>query len=178
MRFAEKKTKPKPPKPAGNSKCFAENKPMQGLHQPEPLAAAGRPNSPNTTEMLNGPIKALRPRQPPGDGHAHVAPPDLSTFGPCSGTHQPSTAAWPPLALSYIPAAALCALETAPDWFLKQFRGTFLRQVLTEQTAREEHRGEHRGRSCWNLKLRGCCKQTAQPRHPSFSQILLPIPQD
>lgn len=80
-----------------HSKCFAENKPTQGLHQPELLKAAGRPNYPNTTEMLNGPIEALRPRQPPGDGQAHTAPPrsppDTPNFGPCSGTHQPSTAA-------------------------------------------------------------------------------------
>lgn len=76
-------------------------------------------------------------------------------------------------ALSHIPAAAaLCALETAPDWLFKAIWGTFLRQVLSARTAR----GEHRERSCWHLKFRGCCKQTAQSGHPSYSQILLPFP--
>lgn len=116
----KKKKQPKSPKTNWkHSKCFAENKPSQGLGQPEPLKAAGRPNSPNSTERLNGSIAALRPRQAPGDGHAPPAPPGppRSPFWSLLWHTQPSRAAWP----SLFPLP--CPQSSSKS--LKQFGGSF-----------------------------------------------------
>lgn len=129
--------------------------------------------------MLNGAFEALRPSQSPGDGHAHTAPsgplqiPPLLV--PALAHTNPALLPDPlwSLALSHIPtAASVCALEAAPDCLSKAIWGIFLRQVFIAQTVR----GEHRERSCWHLKLRRCCKQTAQSGHPSYSQFLFPFP--